>query len=155
MILSRNAAFLILFLMVIVPFLAGKTIWILNAKKTTGVMAFIGHDDWGAASGMRTYAVIDFNVDHKKWSLHSSISLDLKKGDMIPVFYQINDPADAVVDDFINLWSRTISYAIFPILILIVMFIMPDRMDPILPRKSKVVIGKRPFIKVERAESSY
>jgi hypothetical protein len=63
MIISRNQFFLVLFLIITVPFLGNRIIWLANAKKTTGVMAFISHGDWGSAIGMTTYAVIDFKAE--------------------------------------------------------------------------------------------
>ncbi len=148
MLLSRNQFFLILFLIVTGPFMANRIIWLISSKKTTGTMAFISHDDWGSALGMRTYAVIDFKAGNDTISFDSFLNLDLKKGETVPVLYQTNNPSDAIVDDFYNIWMRTISYSIFPVLLVIVLFIMPDRMDPIIPRKSKILLGKRPLIKI-------
>jgi hypothetical protein len=81
-------------------------------------------------------------------SFNSYINLDLKKGEAVTVLYQKANPGDAIVDDFYNIWLRTISYAIFPVLIVIILYIMPDRMDPIIPRKSKILFGEKPFIKI-------
>jgi len=55
---------------------------------------------------------------------------------------------DAVVNDFFNIWMSTISYAIFPVLLVIVLYVMPERFDPLIPRKSKVLIGKGSLIKI-------
>src|SRR5579862_1028179 len=125
MILSRNQFFLALFLIVAAPFLATKLFWLLNSKKTKGVMAFISHADWGSATGMSTYAVIDFSAENQMFSIRSEISTDLKRGEAVPILCQKGNPNDAVVNDFMNIWVGTLSYAIFPELVIIVLFIMP------------------------------
>jgi hypothetical protein len=151
MILSRNQFFLLLFLIVTVPFLANRIIWLASSKKTTGIMAFISHDDWGSALGMRTYGVIDFKAGNDSVSFNSTLNIDLKRGEIVPVLYQKNNPSDAIVDDFYDIWLGTISYAIFPILLIITLFVMPEKLDPIIPRKSKILFGKRPFLKIIRS----
>jgi hypothetical protein len=35
-----------------------------------------------------------------------------------------------------------------PLLVLLVLFLTPDRFDPLIPRKSKILLGSRPFIRV-------
>ncbi|MBS1605662.1 MAG: hypothetical protein JST42_23560 [Bacteroidetes bacterium] len=47
-----------------------------------------------------------------------------------------------------HVWAPSFVYSIFPILILLVLYLTPDRLDPVIPWKSKVVIGFRPFIQV-------
>ncbi|MBS1918024.1 MAG: hypothetical protein JST87_17275 [Bacteroidetes bacterium] len=113
-------------------------------------MAFIGHGDWGSALGMSSYAVIDFKVGSNAYSVNSDLNLDLQQGETIEVLYEKNNPADAIVNDFYNIWAKTIAYALFPVLIVIVLFVMPEKMDPLIPRKSKIIISKEPFIKILR-----
>ncbi|HVM87502.1 MAG TPA: hypothetical protein VMT76_04890 [Puia sp.] len=148
MLLSRNQFFVVLFMVVTVPFLMTRIIWLVNSRKTTGAMAFISHSDWGSALGMSTYAVIDFKAGKDSLSFNSYINLDLTKGQAVSVLYQKDNPSDAIVDDFYNIWARAISYAIFPVLIVIVLYVIPDRMDPLIPSKSKILLGKKPFIKI-------
>ncbi|HSZ85958.1 MAG TPA: hypothetical protein VK787_07995 [Puia sp.] len=102
---------------------------------------------------MSTYAVIDFNAENQKFSIRSEISTDLKRWETVPVLYQKENPNDAVIDDFMNVWLSTLSYAIFPELVIIVLFVMPERFDPIIPTKSKILIGKNPFIKIIKSDS--
>jgi hypothetical protein len=49
-----------------------------------------------------------------------------------------------------NIWGASFVYALFPLLILLVLFFTPERLDPLIPRKSRVLIGMRPFIKIVR-----
>lgn len=47
-----------------------------------------------------------------------------------------------------NVWGASFVYSLFPLCILLVLFFTPERLDPLIPRKSKVLIGIRPFIKI-------
>lgn len=49
-----------------------------------------------------------------------------------------------------NVWGATFVYSLFPLVILLVLLFTPERLDPLIPRKSKVLIGIRPFIKIVR-----
>ena len=48
----------------------------------------------------------------------------------------------------LDIWAPTVVYSQWPLLILLVLFLTPDRLDPLIPTKSKVLLGIRPFIKV-------
>ena len=47
-----------------------------------------------------------------------------------------------------EIWGATLVFSLFPLLILLVLFLTPDRLDPLIPWKSKIMIGIRPFIKI-------
>ena len=51
-------------------------------------------------------------------------------------------------------WSGTLVFALCPLLILLVLFLTPDRFDPLIPKKSTILIGIKPFIKIVPAEVS-
>jgi len=42
----------------------------------------------------------------------------------------------------------TMVFALFPFLVLFVLYLTPDNLDPLIPRKSKILIGIRPFIRI-------
>lgn len=44
--------------------------------------------------------------------------------------------------------AGTFVFALFPLLILCVLYFTPDRLDPIIPKRSRILLGVRPFIKV-------
>jgi hypothetical protein len=147
-ILTRNQFFLLLFMLVVVPFLANKIIWLANSRQTNGRMWYTGHGNLGSALGISTYAVIRYRVDKDSLYFNNNVNLDIRPGTIVPVRYKKSNPSDAVVDDFVSIWVETLVYALFPILILLVLFLMPERFDPIIPKKSKVVLGKKPFIQI-------
>ena len=47
-----------------------------------------------------------------------------------------------------EIWGSTFIFAIYPLLVLLVLFLTPDRFDPLIPRRSKVLLGFKPFIRV-------
>jgi hypothetical protein len=51
------------------------------------------------------------------------------------------------------IWGATFVYSLFPLLTLMVLMFTPERLDPVIPRKSKILLGFRPFIKVVPASS--
>jgi hypothetical protein len=48
----------------------------------------------------------------------------------------------------LEIWGASLVYALFPVLVWLVLFITPERLDPLVPRKSKIVLGLRPFIRI-------
>jgi len=48
----------------------------------------------------------------------------------------------------LDIWVPTVVYSLYPLLILLVLLLTPDRLDPLIPMKSKVLLGIRPFIKI-------
>jgi hypothetical protein len=53
-----------------------------------------------------------------------------------------------------DIWGAAIVYPLFPLLVILVLFLTPDSLDPLLPRKSKILLGIKPFIKIIPPETS-
>jgi hypothetical protein len=47
-----------------------------------------------------------------------------------------------------EIWGSTLVFALFPLLVLLVLFLTPEKLDPLIPRKSKILLGINPFIKI-------
>lgn len=47
-----------------------------------------------------------------------------------------------------QIWGATVVYSLFPLLILLVLLLTPERLDPVIPRRSKVLLGIKPFVKI-------
>jgi len=47
-----------------------------------------------------------------------------------------------------EIWGGTLVFALFPLLFLLVLFLTPERLDPLIPRRSVVLIGMKPLIRV-------
>jgi hypothetical protein len=48
----------------------------------------------------------------------------------------------------IDVLSFVLVFSLFPLLITLVLFLTPDRFDPLIPWRSKILLGFRPFIRV-------
>lgn len=147
MILNRNIFFFILLLIFVGPFVIYKIAWLSTSVKTTGVMWFIGHtlEDQG---NITSHPVIKFKVANDSLYYNNNVNIDFKAGEKIPIRYQKNNPRDAKANTFAGIWGDTMVYISFPFLVLMVLFLIPDRMDPIIPRKSKIILGKKYFIRI-------
>jgi hypothetical protein len=47
-----------------------------------------------------------------------------------------------------ELWSGTFVFALYPLLVFLILWLTPDRFDPLIPQKSTILIGIQPFIKI-------
>lgn len=53
----------------------------------------------------------------------------------------------------LEIWGATIVYALFPFLVLLVLFLTPDSLDPLIPRKSRILLGIKPVLRIIPASS--
>ncbi|MBS1599946.1 MAG: hypothetical protein JST75_17095 [Bacteroidetes bacterium] len=148
MVFTKNKFYLLLAVIVISPFLAGKMWWLMHSDKTIGEFRFIGHGNLGSALGISSYPVIRFMIGRDTIYFNGNVNLDGKTGEKIYIRYQKDNPQDACVDSFVCLWMETIAYALMPVLVLLVLYVMPDRLDPVIPKNAKVVIGKKQFFRI-------
>jgi hypothetical protein len=88
LLLGRNQFFLLLFTVLIGPYITYDLVWMVNAAPTAG------------------------------WRLPSEI------------------------------WVGTLVFALYPLLVLLVLFFTPEKFDPLIPRGSKILLGFRPFIRI-------
>lgn len=47
-----------------------------------------------------------------------------------------------------EVWGATFVFALFPLLVFLVLLLTPERYDPLVPRGAKILIGWRPIIRV-------
>jgi hypothetical protein len=52
-----------------------------------------------------------------------------------------------------EIWVPTLVFALFPLLVLLVLLLTPERLDPLIPRKSTILLGLNPFIRIIKAPS--
>lgn len=48
----------------------------------------------------------------------------------------------------IRVWGASMVFSFFPLFILLVLLLTPERFDPLIPRRSLILLGKKPFIKI-------
>jgi len=141
---NRNQFFLLLFAIFVLPIYAYKLLWLFGSKQAMGEMRFIGHGNLGSALGISTYPVIRFIATKDTVYFNGNMNIEMKPGDLVPVRYQKNDPSDAKINTTLTLWGDTIAYSVFPILVLLVLYMHPE----IIPKKSKVIFGRKNLISV-------
>jgi len=138
---GKTTFILVLAAIFVLPFFLYKLIWMYNAVPATGTMCFMGKTLNGQFSS--EYPVIKFTVSGKDTIFfNGSDGMQLKRGDLVPVLYYKSNPATARVNTFAGIWVDTIVDASIPFVILLIVFLHPG----IIPRKSSIRIGKKPFI---------
>jgi hypothetical protein len=147
MTLSKNQFLLLLLAILVAPFVVYKIIWIANSKKTIGKVYFIGHT-LELNGGISSHLVILFKDGKQTITFNAPVNPHLKVNDNVPVRYKKDNPTDARINSFTRIWGDTIVYALWPFCVLLVIFFIPERLDPIVPRHSKIIFGKKPFIQV-------
>ena len=147
MILSRNTFFLLLLVLLTSPFLISKLIWLSNSTVTTGKVWFIGKTITlnGAIS---SHNVVLFTVGKDSINFEAPMNIPYQVGDDVPVRYVSDDPSDARVNMFLRIWGDTMVYALWPLLVLLVIYFIPAKLDPIIPRKSKIFLNRKNIIKI-------
>lgn len=154
MILHRNQFFGALFIVLIGPFFAYKAIWLVTSERAAGELYFIGHDGLGDALGISTYPVILFKAGKDSVLFRGNVNLPLRVGQYVPIRYHKNNPSGARIDVAVSVWGDTLADALAPFLVLLVLFLTPDFLHPLIPWKSKVALGKRPFIRIIKPDNS-
>jgi hypothetical protein len=147
MIISRNTFFLILFAIINLPIPVYKLIWLATTKETKGTMYFTGHGNLGSVLGISTYPVIWFKAGRDTVFFNGNVNIPLKEGERVSVRYQKNDPTDAKINSFSCIWGDSLAYEFGPLLIFIIIFFHQD----LVPKKSKVILGRNPLIRFVQA----
>jgi|RhiMetdeSRZDD1v2_1073273.scaffolds.fasta_scaffold03859_9 uncharacterized protein DUF3592 len=144
MVVHRTKFFLGFFLLLIIPLLLNKIVWLIQSQKTKGIYAF--HGAGNALDQIRiTFSEIYFKHGSDTIWVKGPENLFLKPGTVVPVRYQPQNPSDAKIDSFFGIWFATIIYGGVPSLILLVIFFTPG----IVPWKSKLRLTiKKPFIQI-------
>ncbi len=143
MILSKSRFFLLLVLVIAIPFLLYKMNWLLHSQKTSGIMSFKGKSITGQL--VHEYSVLFFKVGKDTVWFDGNDNIFYKEGESVPVRYQINDPQDARIDAFIPIWGDVLVYGGIPILILLVIFLHPQ----IIPLGSTIKLTTtKPFVEI-------
>jgi hypothetical protein len=139
MILSRNQFFLLLFALSLGVCFGYRAVWFATARRATGVMYFVGHT-LELQGNISAHAVIRYKAGKDSAFFNAAMSEELKPGQLVPVLYHESDPEEAQVDAFLGLWGQSMIFMIFPVLVLLILYVTPDRWDPVIPQKCKVVL---------------
>src|ERR1700754_975549 len=145
--LDKTLFFIILIVLVIMPFLIPKIIWIANAEQTTGILAFRGQGMSGDQI-KEDYTVIYFKIGADTIWFNGLGNIAYRPGEPIPVRYQPENPSDARVDILAGIWGDTFVNAGIPVLILLAIYIHPK----VVPWGRKIkLIRNHPYILLNKS----
>lgn len=147
MLLRRNQFFLLLLLIFVAPIVAYKVRWITRSEKTRGIMCFTGHTL--TPLGTSSHPVIRFRAGHDSIFFNGNANVDYHEGALVPVRYQKDNPYDARIDIPTSIWGDTLAWTLYPFLVILVLYLTPERWHPLIPRKSRIRLQPmRPFIRI-------
>ena len=134
---------ILMMLLVILPFVGYKGLWLLRSVPATGTMCFMGKSLNGQFSS--TYPVIKFNTPKGDTIFFNGLEqAEYQPGERVPIRYQKNNPIDARINQFAGIWQDTLIYALVPFVMLLMLLLHPE----IIPRHSKIMIGSKRLLKV-------
>lgn len=144
MIVGRTTFFLGILLITTTPFVFQKLAWLAKAERTNGVMHYVGKSQSGQIVSI--YSVIRFFDGKDSVWFNGASNILFNRGDIIPVLYQKDDPAEARINNFVSVWGDTVAYAGVPAIIIVIVFLQPQ----VIPRRARVRLSaKWPFLFVE------
>lgn len=147
MLLKRNQFFLLLLLVFVVPIVAYKVCWLVRSQRTLGVMCFTGHTL--GTLGISSHPVILFRAGDDSIFFNGNSGMGYRKGDLVPVRYHTDNPYDARIDSTISIWGDTFAWALYPFLVIMVLYLTPRRLQPLIPPGAHIRLTiKKPFIKI-------
>jgi hypothetical protein len=144
MTLSRHTFFLLLAMLLLMPLVLYKVIWLTGTRETTGTMYFTGHGNLGSVLGISTYPVIWFASGKDTIFFNGNVNVSLKQNEKVSVRYKTDNPSDAKINSFICIWGDTLAYELGPFLIFLIVYFHPD----LIPRNARLILGKRPFLQI-------
>ena len=148
MLLSRSRFFFLLFLLLPGPFLGPKLFWLAASRRTVGRVYFTGGvlDNFGGTS---KYLVVRFPVEKDTVEFNSNLYFRWPDDTPVMVRYSRFDPSDARLDVPVCIWGDTLVNVLLPLGIWLILFLTPNRFDPLIPWGAKLQLRWRwPFIRV-------
>jgi len=154
MLLRRNQFFLLLLLIFVVPIVAYKICWLARSEKSWGIVCFTGHTL--ETTGVSQHPVIWFKAGKDSIFFNGNSNVSFRKGELVPVRYHKDAPRDARIDSPLSIWGDTLAWALLPFLVILVLYLTPQRLQPLIPAKTNIRLTiKRPFIKIESSKPAY
>ena len=149
MTLSRNVFFILLLLICISPVMIWKIAWLSKTTATNGKVWFTGKT-LELDGSISSHLVILFLAGKDSIHFNAPANLPFKQGETVPVRYVNEKPSEARVNTFLRIWGDAIVYGIWPVLVLLVIYLIPESLDPLVPRRSKIQLDRRNVIRIIR-----
>jgi len=139
MLLTRRRFFLLLFLVLVGPFFGPKVFWFACSRTVVGWVYFTSGELDGL-TGTKKRLIIRFPIDKDTIEFQSNMYFRLADDAPIRVRYARFDPFDARIDLPVCIWGDTLVNALLPLGIWLVLFLTPNRFDPLIPWGCKVLL---------------
>lgn len=148
MLLSRTRFFALLFFLLPGPFLGPKLFWYLGSRRTMGKVYFTG-GVLDPLEGTSKYLVIRFPRTRDTIEFQSNLYFHWPDDTPVMVRYSRFDAYDARLDLPVCIWGDTLAFLLLPLGIWLILFLTPNRFDPLIPWGSKVQLRwRKPWIRV-------
>ncbi len=142
MLLCRNQFFLFLLLIFVMPIIAWKLVWLARSERSWGIMCFTGGTL--TALGTSQHPVILFKAGNDSVFFNANSNFSFKPGEKVAVRYHKEAPREARVDTPISIWGDSLAWAMFPVLVILVLYLTPERWQPLIPRHTNIKLAARP-----------
>jgi hypothetical protein len=144
MLIGKIPFFLILFLILTIPLVTPRLIWIARSRTAVGRMGFEGRGTAGEPIPL-TYSNLYYQPVKERIWFTAPPGMGYKEGDRVPVRYLPASMTDARVDSFIGLWGDILVYGGIPAFILLICFVHPE----VVPWNSRLLLTlKSPYIRL-------
>ena len=139
MLLTRSRFFLLLFLLLVGPFLMPKLFWFACSRTAAGRVYFTSGELDGL-TGTKKRLIIRFPLDKDTIEFSSNMYFKLPDDAPVRVRFSRLDPGDARIDLPVCIWADTLVHILLPLGIWLVLLLTPNRFDPLIPWGCKVLL---------------
>jgi hypothetical protein len=147
MLMSRARFFVLLFLLLPGPFVAPKLFWFFCSRRAIGKVYFTG-GVLDPIQGTSKYLVVRFPLGKDTIEFQSNVYFRWPEDTAVMVRYSRFDPYNARLDVPVCIWGDTLVFMLLPFGIWLVLFLTPNRFDPLIPWGASVQLRlRRPFIR--------
>jgi hypothetical protein len=133
---------MLLFLVLVGPFFGPKLFWFICSRRTVGKVYFTG-GQLDAINGTKKYLYIRYPLGKDTIEFISNMFFRWPDDAPVMVRYSRFDPADARIDLPVCIWGDTLVHILLPLGIWLVLFLTPNRFDPLVPWGCRVLLRWR------------
>jgi hypothetical protein len=139
MLMTRTRFFLLLFLVLVGPFFLPKLFWFASSRTVVGWVYFTS-GEMDDLVGTKKSLIIRFPLGKDTIEFKSNMYFRLPDDAPVRVRYSRLDPVDARIDWPVCIWADTLVHILLPLGIWLVLFLTPNRFDPLIPWGCKVFL---------------
>lgn len=136
--------FVFLSLVIAIPFVVPRLIWLARSKPAVGWMGFEGRGTAGEQIGL-SYSYVYYRPDRDTIWFAAPSGLGYQHGDPVPIRYETGRVTDAKVNSCMGIWGDILVYGGIPELILLICM-LHQKMVPWGP--SLRLTLKSPYIRI-------